>query len=583
MKASSGLGWFRCALALALALCAFAPARAATTSTDTVQVFASAPTAYELGVSPGAFTFIRSGITGALTVNYTVGGTATAGTQYVGLSGSVVIPDGATSAMVLVTPIEEAIVEGATTVDVTITPNAAYIVGTAFVAEVLIADDDLTASIEVPQVVCYEPLSGFDEAGGGVFRVQLTAPFSATALGRITVDFAGGATFNTDYNLYYLLGQDAGFSVGTMKESGRLPQNNTSNILRGWGTNIDVLDSNGTIVGTKGDHLVLSSGITSTSTPGIFRGGDVIEIGGLRYLVSSSPAPALVGGAYQVVVVPLDNNPLPTQFAVPTAVITAIQLTGNRVQFTGLRGYDHIEFLVAPKSDDLAEGAESVTCALEGSPDFTIVDPTQGTLYIADTTPIMSIALGRNAVEGGTTGLATVSSTLPFPFPITIPYVVTGTANYATDKPNVGAPADYTIPGLDTTTGVGLITLPAGQTSVQVPITALADALTETVETVTISLIPSLDYSLAGSSNSSLNPSVTVNIADSTVPIVISPTTVGTGTSTTTGAGTTGTGTGTVRPLPTNSGSNSCGLGSGLGIIGLSLAMLARVGRRRRG
>jgi hypothetical protein len=78
-------------------------------------------------------------------VNYTAGGTATAGSDYVALSGSVQIPAGAATATVTVTPIDDAAVETNETVVATLGANAAYTVGAAASATVTIQSDDVVA------------------------------------------------------------------------------------------------------------------------------------------------------------------------------------------------------------------------------------------------------------------------------------------------------------------------------------------------------------------------------------------------------------------------------------------------------
>jgi hypothetical protein len=79
------------------------------------------------GGSPGEFTFYRysSDTSQALTVNYSVGGSATAGTDYTALSGSVTIPAGSSFATVDVSALADAVVgEGVENVTVSITPDA---------------------------------------------------------------------------------------------------------------------------------------------------------------------------------------------------------------------------------------------------------------------------------------------------------------------------------------------------------------------------------------------------------------------------------------------------------------------------
>jgi hypothetical protein len=120
----------------------------------TVTIAATSPTATEVGPTPGVFTVTRTGPTdGSLTVAYAVSGTATAGSDYVSLPGTVTIPVGAASATITVTPINDTLVEPNETVVVTLSPTQAYLVGTPGTATVTIVSDDaaptVTATISV--------------------------------------------------------------------------------------------------------------------------------------------------------------------------------------------------------------------------------------------------------------------------------------------------------------------------------------------------------------------------------------------------------------------------------------------------
>jgi outer membrane protein assembly factor BamB len=112
-------------------------------SAPVVTVTAPDAAASETGPDPGTFRFSRTGsTTAALTVQYTVGGSAVAADYTPALSGSVTIPAGQASADVVITPVDDTAVEGPETVTATITPNAAYTVGTPSAATVTIADND---------------------------------------------------------------------------------------------------------------------------------------------------------------------------------------------------------------------------------------------------------------------------------------------------------------------------------------------------------------------------------------------------------------------------------------------------------
>ena len=89
-----------------------------------VTITATTPTAAEPSTN-GVFTVTRTGSTvGSLVVNYTVGGTATAGSDYTTLTGTVTIPNGSATATITVAVIDDPIADPGETVIVTLTPNA---------------------------------------------------------------------------------------------------------------------------------------------------------------------------------------------------------------------------------------------------------------------------------------------------------------------------------------------------------------------------------------------------------------------------------------------------------------------------
>src|SRR3989344_5391954 len=109
----------------------------------TVSVSATDSTASEPGTDTGAITFTRTGSTASsLTVNYTISGTATNGTDYTSIASPITIPAGQASAVLTITPINDATVEPSETATLTISANAAYTVGAPNSATVNINDDD---------------------------------------------------------------------------------------------------------------------------------------------------------------------------------------------------------------------------------------------------------------------------------------------------------------------------------------------------------------------------------------------------------------------------------------------------------
>ena len=96
----------------------------------TVTIFTTGAGAAEPS-TPGRFTVKRDGdLSPDLVVYYNVSGTATSGLDYVPLNGWMTIPAGASSADIVLTPLDDNLLEGGESVILTLTNKASYNVGT---------------------------------------------------------------------------------------------------------------------------------------------------------------------------------------------------------------------------------------------------------------------------------------------------------------------------------------------------------------------------------------------------------------------------------------------------------------------
>ena len=171
------------------------------TNDDAEVTLAVAPLSVdEDGVPNLVYTFTRTGdTTGALTVNFTVGGTATFNTDYTqtgaatftAIDGTVTFGAGNSTATVTVDPSADVTAEPDETVILTLAAGADYNIGTPSTATGTINNDDTTVSVAV------SPLAT-DEDGATNLVYTFTRSDSSGAL---TVNFSigGTATFNTDY------------------------------------------------------------------------------------------------------------------------------------------------------------------------------------------------------------------------------------------------------------------------------------------------------------------------------------------------------------------------------------------------
>gem|GEM_PF-6623419 len=108
-----------------------------------VSITADDPSAAEKQTDIGTFTLTRTGATDTpLTVNYLIRGTAQNGSDYNTLATSAVIPMGASSTAITVTPIDDDDIEGRETVTLTLLADIEYQFGAATAATVNIDDDE---------------------------------------------------------------------------------------------------------------------------------------------------------------------------------------------------------------------------------------------------------------------------------------------------------------------------------------------------------------------------------------------------------------------------------------------------------
>ena len=144
-------------------------------SSTVVSIVATDPSAAELYNNAGSFTVSRTGATtSALTVYYTVAGTARSGDYQQVLSGSVTIPVGQVSASVNVTPVDDSINENDETVSLIIRPGTSYGISGNGLATVTVADNELATvqSVKLNGRSERGP-SAIDPSAGGVRTVEI--------------------------------------------------------------------------------------------------------------------------------------------------------------------------------------------------------------------------------------------------------------------------------------------------------------------------------------------------------------------------------------------------------------------------
>ncbi|WP_317132193.1 Calx-beta domain-containing protein, partial [Flagellimonas hymeniacidonis] len=158
--------------------------------TYTATISATDATATELGTTTGEYTVsldVANSSGGVITVDYTVTGTATSGSDFVALTGSVDIPDTQQTATILLTPIDDTDVEPDETVTVTLDAGTGYTVGAPNSADVTITSDDVAPADPVATISATDATATELGTTTGEYTVSLDVANSSG--GVITVDY----------------------------------------------------------------------------------------------------------------------------------------------------------------------------------------------------------------------------------------------------------------------------------------------------------------------------------------------------------------------------------------------------------
>jgi len=445
-----------------------------------VSIVASDADAAEKGLDAGTFTITRDDAAGVLTVRYTVGGTASNGSDYAALSGSVVIADGQTSATVTITPIDDPIYEGDETVVLTLSASNDYAVGDACCATVSIAES--SRYLPTVSIVATDASASERSLDTGTFTISRT-----DSVGDLTVYYYkdGTAINGVDYStlsdsVVIPNGQYTALltitpiadRIGEGEETVALALSASSDYVLGIAKTATVYIEDQTVVSISATDSIASE---RSGDNGTFTIGRSDCVGDLTVFYSVGGT-ATGGTDYQ-------------------------RLSGSVVIANGEYG---TIVTVTPFSDGLDEADETVILTLSPGSGF-VLGASQATVTIASLPSVSIIASDSYASEGGwDTGAFTItrSSSLGT---LTVYYSVGGTAKGGDDY--------YFLSSSGPT--IGRVSFINGQTSATVQIKPYTDSLAEGNETVILTLSPSDDYAVGASGSSA-----TVTITDQSVRVV---------------------------------------------------------------
>lgn len=324
-----------------------------------VTVEATDPIGSEPGVDTGTFTFRRTGdLGGDLLVTFSVGGTATSGSDYTALGTSVTIPAGAEETAILLTARDDAGFESNETVTVTLTLSGSYLVGASASAEAVIVDNEIGVSITSVGS------SVEDGSSLGQFVVSRTGSTVADLTVNVLV---GGTASSGDYSplgtVVVIPGGQSEVSVPVVPVNDLSAEGNETVIMTlAAGAGYTVTTPNSATLVLLDDE----PGVSVTATDGTaYEGGSD-------------------GGRFAITRTGSTNAPLTVRFDIAGTASNGVDyaaLSGTAIIPTGQRV---IEVVVAPIDDPTVEGNETVQLSLHADPSYALLAPTSALVALVD-------------------------------------------------------------------------------------------------------------------------------------------------------------------------------------------------------
>ncbi|WP_348529896.1 Calx-beta domain-containing protein, partial [Microcystis aeruginosa] len=413
--------------ALSLTASYFSYVSSPTLPTITLAVAPSSVT--EDGTTNLVYTFTRSGVTtNALTVNYTLGGTATLNTDYTrtGTTNTVTFAAGSSTATVTVDPTADTTVESNETVALTLATGTGYTVGTTTAVTGTITNDDTSVTLAV------SPSSVTED---GTTNLVYTFTRSGVTTNALTVNYTlgGTATLNTDYT--------------------RTGTTNTVTFAAGSSTATVTVDptADTTVESDETVILTLATGTgytvgTTTAVTGTITNDDVTLP---SITLAVSPSSVTEDGTTNLVYTftrsGVTTNALTVNYTLGgTATLnTDYTRTGTTNTVTFAANSSTATVTVDPTADTTVESDETVILTLATGTGYTVGTTTAvtGTITNDDVTlPSITLAVSPSSVtEDGTTNLVyTFTRSGVTSNALTVNYTLGGTATLNTDYTRTG-------------------------------------------------------------------------------------------------------------------------------------------------
>jgi|688.fasta_scaffold28952_3 Ca2+-binding RTX toxin-like protein len=442
------------------------------------------------------YTFTRTGpTTSALTVNYTIAGTATNGTDYATIGTSVIFAANSATATVTVNPTADTTIEANETVVLTLATGTGYTIGTTTAVTGTITNDDPTITLAVA------PTSVLEDG-----TPNLVYTFTRTGLttNALTVNYSiAGTADATDYT---------GATPGTGKTITFLAGSATATLTLDP-TADTAIEANETVALTLATGTSYTVGTTTAVTGTITNDDPTITLAVAPTSVLEDGTPNLV---YTFTRTGLTTNALTVNYSIAgTADATdytgATPGTGKTITFAANSATATLT--IDPTADTTIESDETVALTLATGTGYTVgtTAAVTGTITNDDFPSITLAVAPASVLEDGTPNLVyTFTRTGATTNALTVNYSIAGTADTT----------DYTGATLGTGKTINFL---AGSATATLTINPTADTTIEANETVALTLATGAGYTVGtttavtGTITNDDFPSITLAVAPASV------------------------------------------------------------------
>jgi Ca2+-binding RTX toxin-like protein len=426
----------------------------------------------EDGTTNLVYTFTRTGsTTSALTANYTVGGTATNGTDYTSIPTSVTFAANSSTATVTVDPTADTTVESNETVALTLATGTGYTVGTTTAVTGTITNDDTSVTLAV------SPTSVTED---GTANLVYTFTRTGVTTNPLTVNYSigGTATLNTDYT-----------RTGTTNTVTFAANSATATVIVDPTADTTV-ESNETVALTLATGTGYTVGTPNTVTGTITNDDVTLPSITLAVSPSSVTEDGTANLVYTFTRSGVTTNALTVNYTLGgTATLnTDYTRSGTNNTVTFAAGSSTATVIVDPTADTTVESNETVALTLATGTGYTVGTPNAATGTITNddvTLPSITLSLNYSGISESSPSnfVYTFTRTGVTTNALTVNYNIAGTASAT----------DYT----GATPGNGkTITFNPGSTTTSITIDPTADTVVEPNETISLQLAAGTGYSI---------------------------------------------------------------------------------------